>query len=297
MPEAALAHEVKLHGGFAVDQRAGHGQVYYGMPGAGIMRVSADMTAQDIIPVSPELVDVNFHSTKIGDFDGGPRLFLPANGDEMVAVLTLEGETEFVLPRPEFEQYNDSSAPYNPTDTIPDGDNLVVTDGYGSNYITTADLNTKGWTGIFGGKSGDPTLLGKYGTAHGINRTPDGSHIAIADRPHSRIEVVTFDGQGSTSYGLPDGSRPCGIDFVEWEGRSYAAIGSLDDPKAGVPAPIYILDGESYEVISTIRPKDELGVELADHMHNVTWHVHDGGLYLMCQAWNPGYYFVLELQA
>ena len=297
MPEAALAHEVKLHGGFAVDQRAGHGQVYYGMPGAGIMRVSADMTAQDIIPVSPDLVDVNFHSTKIDDFDGGPRLFLPANGDEMVAVLTLDGDTEFVLPRPEFEQYSDSSAPYSPTDTIPDGDNLVVTDGYGSNYITTADLNTKGWTGIFGGKSGDPTLLGKYGTAHGINRTPDGSHIAIADRPHSRIEVVTFDGQGSTSYGLPDGSRPCGIDFVEWGGRSYAAIGSLDDPQAGVPAPIYILDGESYEVISTIRPKDELGVELADHMHNVTWHVHDGGLYLMCQAWNPGYYFVLELQA
>ena len=298
LPQAALEHEVKLHGGFAVDKRPGQGEVYYGMPGAGVMRVSADLTSQEIIDVSPELVDVNFHSTKIGDFEGAPRLFLPANGDEMVAVLTLDGDTEFILPTPEFEQYADSEqAPYRPTDTIPSGDDLVVTDGYGANYITTAHLPSKEWTGIFGGRSGDPTLLGKYGTAHGINPTPDGSHIAIADRPHSRIEVVTFDGGGSVSYGLPDGSRPCGIDFVEWDNHWYAAIGSLDDPQDGVPAPIYILDGETYEVISTIRPKDDLGIELADHMHNVTWNVHDGRLHLMCQAWNPGFYFVLELDA
>ena len=298
LPDAALAHEVKLHGGFAVDKRPGHGEVYYGMPGAGVMRISADMTTQEIIEVSADLVDVNFHSAKIGEFDGEPRLFLPANGDEMVAVLTLDGETEFILPTPEFEQYADSSeAPYRPTDTVPDGDSLLIADGYGANYITTAHLASRGWTSIFGGKSDDPTQLGKYGTAHGMNRTPGGGHLAIADRPHSRIEVVTFDGQGSKSYGLPDGSRPCGIDFVEWDGHWYAAIGSLDDPQAGRPAPIYILDGESYEVLSTIRPKEDLGIELADHMHNVTWNVHDGRLHLVCQAWNPGYYFVLELSS
>jgi hypothetical protein len=36
-------------------------------------------------------------------------------------------------------------------------------------------------------------------------------------------------------------------------------------------------------------------VELADHIHNATWYEYNGQLYLICQAWNPGYHFVLEL--
>jgi hypothetical protein len=51
----------------------------------------------------------------------------------------------------------------------------------------------------------------------------------------------------------------------------------------------------TYEVLSTIRPKEELGIERADHIHNVIWHEHNGQLFLVCQSWNPGSYFVLEL--
>jgi hypothetical protein len=72
-------------------------------------------------------------------------------------------------------------------------------------------------------------------------------------------------------------------------------VGSLDDPQAGRAAPIYILDATTYEVLSTIRPKEDLGIELADHIHNTVWYEYNGGLFLICQAWNPGYYFVLEL--
>ena len=71
-------------------------------------------------------------------------------------------------------------------------------------------------------------------------------------------------------------------------------VGSLKDPEEGRPAPIYLLDGITYEVLSTIRPKDELGGDLAQHLHNVVFHVDKEHLYLVCQAWNPGYYFVLE---
>ena len=39
--------------------------------------------------------------------------------------------------------------------------------------------------------------------------------------------------------------------------------------------------------------EEELGIELADHIHNVVWHEHNGQLFLVVQAWNPGYYFVL----
>ena len=77
--------------------------------------------------------------------------------------------------------------------------------------------------------------------------------------------------------------------------KNECNVGSLDDPNEEKPAPIYILDGKSYEVLSTIRPKEDLGIELADHIHNTVWYKYRNKLYLICQAWNPGYYFVLEL--
>ena len=48
-----------------------------------------------------------------------------------------------------------------------------------------------------------------------------------------------------------------------------------------------MLDANTYELVSTIRPKEELGVELADHIHNTVWYEHGGQLYLICQAWIP----------
>ena len=71
-------------------------------------------------------------------------------------------------------------------------------------------------------------------------------------------------------------------------------IGCLRDPDEDRPAPIYIIDVESYDLLSVIRPKEDFGIELAQHLHNVTLHEHDDQLYLVCQAWNPGHYFVLQ---
>ncbi len=94
LPSAAQEFEVNLHGGFGVDTRSGYGQIYYGMPGCGIMRIDADLQKQEIINLSDELTPLNFHSTKIGEFDGKQRLFLPSNNDEMVVVLNLEPDSE-----------------------------------------------------------------------------------------------------------------------------------------------------------------------------------------------------------
>ncbi|MDA1192680.1 MAG: hypothetical protein O3A46_13490, partial [Candidatus Poribacteria bacterium] len=116
-----------------------------------------------------------------------------------------------------------------------------------------------------------------------------------ADRALSRIELYGFDGSYIETSRLPQGSRPCGIDYGKVNGRWLAVIGSLDDPEQGRPAPIYILDGETHELLSTVRPKEELGVEPVDHLHNVIWHEHKGSTYLICQSWNPGHYFVLEM--
>ena len=295
LPAAVLGNEVDLHGGFAADKREGFGHLYYGMPGQGILRVDPDLKAQELIRLPSELTPLNFHSTKLGVFDGKRRLFLAANNDEMVAVVSLEGEVDFVLPRPEFEAYQDEEAPFKPTDTVLVGNQLYVADGYGSNYITSADVATREWTGIFGGKTEDPNEDGKFATAHGINQSPKAAdRLTIADRPSSRIQEHGLDGQFLASHKLPAGSWPCGIDYIHHDGTWLAVVGSLLDPVEGRPAPIYILDGVSFEVLSTIRPKEELGLELVQHLHNVVWHVDDGRLYLVCQAWNPGFYFVLE---
>jgi hypothetical protein len=295
LPQKALAVEEKLHGGFAVDKRPGYGQLYYGMPGCGLLRISADLTQQEIIELPESLTSVNFHSTKIGNFDGKTRLFLAANGDAMVVVATLDGDIDFILPKPEFDEYLKAESPFRPTDTVLQGNQLLVADGYGANYISTADLTTRQWRSLFGGKTENSEEHGKFGTAHGMNPAPVGNQLVIADRPHSRLELSTFDGHFNASYPLPAGSRPCGIDFIQRGDRWYAVVGSLDDPSKGRPAPIYILDATTYAVISTIRPKEELGIERADHLHNVVWHEHNGQLFLVCQSWNPGYYFALEM--
>ena len=70
LPTRARSHEVDLHGGFAVDRRPGFGHIYYGMPGCGLLRIQPDMAEQEIIEIPPDLVDTNFHSTRIAEFDG-----------------------------------------------------------------------------------------------------------------------------------------------------------------------------------------------------------------------------------
>jgi hypothetical protein len=294
LPEPAREHEVNLHGGFAVDGRPGFGQVYYGMPGFGIMRVDADLRQQNVIQLPDDLRLLNFHSTKLGQFDGQVRLFLPANSAEKVVVLTLDGQVDFVLPRPVFEEYQDLSTPYNPTDAVLVGEHVFIADGYGSNYITSADVHTHQWTGIFGGRTENPTEDGKFLTAHGINFNPVHHHLDIADRPHSRIQNHGEDGHFIASHHLPQGAFLCGINYIQYNDRWYAVIGCLRDPVQDRPAPIYIIDASTYELLSTIRPKEELGIELAQHLHNVVFHLHEGQLYLICQAWNPGHYFVLQ---
>ena len=294
LPSAAREQEVNLHGGFAVDARDGYGQIYYGMPGCGIMRVDANLQNQEIISLPDDLTPLNFHGTNIGEFDGKRRLFLSANNDEAVVVLTFDGEVDFTLPRPTFDEYQAEEAVYKPTDTVLVGNQLYIADGYGSNYIISADVITRQWTGIFGGKTEDPEENGKFATAHGINVNPTHNQLDIADRPHSRIQVHTVEGRFLSSHKLPSGAFLCGIGYLEYQARWYAAIGCLRDPEEGRPAPIYIVDAESYELLSTIRPKEDFGIELAQHLHNVALHAHDGQLYLVCQAWNPGHYFVLQ---
>ena len=295
LPQVAHKYEVDLHGGFATDPREEWGHIYYGMPGCGILRIDSDLKTQTLIQLPDNLTPMNFHSTTIGEFDGKYRIILPANNDEMVAVISLMGDLDYILSRPEFEEYQSADAPYNPTDTVLVDDDIFIADGYGSNFITSVDVRTQEWKSIFGGKTDDPTENGKFATAHGINlHHHHHNHLVISDRPSSRIQEHGTDGIFHHSHALPSGSWPCGFNTVYHDGRWLGVIGSLRDPIENRPAPIYIVDADTFEVLSTIRPKEDLGIDLVQHLHNVIPHVHNDNLYLVCQAWNPGFYFVLE---
>ncbi len=291
VPEKARACEVNLHGGFAVDPDTRY--VYYGMPGCGLMRIAPHLRSQEIIELPSDLKPINFHSTAFMYFDGKRRLVLPANNDAKVVVVGLDGNVDYVLERPEFDEYRDAQTPFNPTDAAFSQGTLYVADGYGANYISTVDPRLKTWQRTFGGKTDDPEAKGLFGTAHGLAAHPNEMHLTIADRPHARFQHFSHHGHFRSMHGLPPGSKPCGISFMRSGTRWYALVGSLDDPQEGRPAPLYILDAMTYEVLSTVRPKEELGVELADHIHNAVWYRHHGHVYLICQAWNPGHYFVL----
>src|SRR5258708_9566843 len=95
LPAAAREHEVNLHGGFAVDNRPGFGQIYYGMSGLGVMRVEADLRQQAAIQLPDNLRPLNFHSTKNGQFDVKMRLFMPADSAAHGVVVIPEGARQF----------------------------------------------------------------------------------------------------------------------------------------------------------------------------------------------------------
>jgi hypothetical protein len=291
LPAAARPFERELHGGFAVDRASGH--AYFGVPGSGIVRVAPDLTSSELIALPPELTPLNFHHTRLISFNGEPRLVFPANRAAQVVVVDLAGNLDCFLATPTFKEY--AAAEFKPTSAVARDGELFVADGYGANYISVADLSARRWSWRFGGKAAARDDREGFATAHDITATPRGDELVVVDRGLDRIVRRGWDGSYRGMVELPNGSRPCGIDFVQHNGRWLGATACLAPADSDRDAPLLILDGETLQVLSAIRPAEELGVHDAHHLHHAAWH-HDGGeLYLLVQAWNPGRYFVLQL--
>ena len=167
-----------------------------------------------------------------------------------------------------------------------------VTTGYSDlDYVLTAKISSTHpfavkWNGlVFGGRGAGP---GQFGTGHGITVTPDRECLDVADRPNAEIDRFTRHGQYRDTIHLPEGSFPCDIDFA----GQYEIIGCLYGPNHELGAPIYIL--EDGHIVSTVLPKEELGLENFKHIHNATAVTLGGKLYLIAQAWNPGDFAILE---
>lgn len=301
LQDAVAEQEINLHTMFAVDKRDGYGHIYYAVQDVGIVRISPELNdVHHIIPITAPYKSMNFHSCKLEYIDGELRLILTANDEEMVCVFDLDGQLDFSLNRPTLDPYNSPEngnlVDYKPTDTIIIDNKLYIADGYAANYISVYDLDTKDWAFAFGGKTDKHNENGKFRTAHAITRTPDSQHLLIVDRWNSRLQIHESSGDFVRSHHLPYNAWLCSIDFVNWNGRKLGLIACLydvDEDKKN-PAPIYVVDADTFEILSTIHPKSELDIELAQRIHNAIWHIHSNELYIIAHSWNPGHFFVLQ---
>jgi hypothetical protein len=302
LPEKAQEVLPHAHGGFAVDRRPGQGEVYFSLPGAGIIRISNTLDTAELIPTPEEMRDTNLHNTSIWYAqDGTPYLVFPGNDVGKVFTTTLDGELVNTLVSPGEDKVFDEAVAdgyfalgekFVPTD-VDELDGLYyITTGYSNlDYVLTAKLGddtppSVAWNDLaFGGRGEEK---GKFGTGHGVTISPDGSRVDIADRPNGEIDRFTRYGHYRETIKLPEGAWPCDIDYA----AGYALVGCLHGPDRSQGAPVYLM--KEGAVLSTILPKEDLGLDRFTHIHNAVLTEMNGKLYIIAQAWNPGDFVILE---
>jgi hypothetical protein len=302
LPEEARKVLLQAHGGFAVDRRPGRGETYFALPGAGILQISADLKTIRVLDTPENVKGVNLHNTKIWfSAEGTPFLVFPANQAGKVFTMTLDGKLAHTLDAPtgeeDFEdpQVNDyfrGRGNFAPTDVAYLDGLYYITTGYSNlDFVLTARiLQTHpfeaSWFDLaFGGKGDAPS---QFQTAHGVTIRPGTTELDVADRPKGEIKRFTRWGHYLSSLRMPKGSLPCGIDFLD----RYSIVASLDGPDPAKGAPIYIFEDD--KLISTVMPKEDLGLQNFQHNHNAVLRKIGSKFYIIVQAWNPGDFAILE---
>ncbi len=292
LPEAAQAKVKGAHSGFAVDDRTHN--LYFGLKGVGVIRFGPEPGDSEILDGYPFLKEGNLHNLTLFYHDEQAYLVVPDNERGKVFVLDLATRKTVTINRPNVNDYYQKNGAFNPTDTEYK-ERLYVTDGYSpGNFILEADPFKGAWMDEHWGGKG--TEHGKFETAHGITYNPDEKSLDISDRPRSRIERYDLHGKYLGTMATPEGSWPVDVEY--WNG--YAVVGCLFGPGKTIPSPVYIMDRDG-KVVSTLKPKEDLGLQNADHIHDASWWIipskQAGGKPRVCVAvtpWNPGDFFILE---
>jgi hypothetical protein len=302
LPPEAQKVLTGAHGGFAVDLRPGRGETYFGLKNAGIIQISSDLKSTRLIDTAPEMKSTNLHNTTIWyASDGSPYLEFPGNEVGAVFTTNVDGRLLHTLKTPEAgsdlgnpvaNDYFAGRGNFVPTDVEQLDGLLYVTTGYSNlDFVLTARiLSTNPFQAVwhdlaFGGRG---TGTGQFGTGHGITVPPGTKRVDVVDRPNSKIDRFTRYGHYLSTLRMPLGSWPCDIYYL----RQYAVVGSLFGPDRSKGAPIYILEND--QLISTIMPKEDLGLAKFDHVHNAVLREYANKLYIIAQAWDPGDFAILE---
>ena len=300
-PEAQQALK-GAHGGFAVDLGRGKGETYFALKGAGIVQISADLKSTRMVDTPEEVKNTNLHNTTIWHApDGNAHLLFPGNETSKVFVTGLDGKLDAVLGPPEAgvdlgnvtpNEYFKSNGRFVPTDVEQLDGKLYIATGYSKlDYVLTARiLRTSpvelAWNNLsFGGKGTEP---GQFNTGHGITVAPKQKRLDIADRANGEVDRFSADGKYLSTLNMPKDSFPCDTYYL----GEYAAVASLNNPDKTKGAAIYIL--KNNQLVSTVMPREELGLTNFMHIHNAVLRQIGKKYYLIAQAWNPGDFAILE---
>jgi len=290
------------HGGFSVDLAKGKGETYFALNGAGIIQISADLKSTRMVDTPEEMRNTNLHNTTIWHTpDGKAHLMFPGNEANKVFITGLDGKLDSVLATPDAgvdlgnpapNDYFKSKGKFVPTDVEQLDGKLYITTGYSPlDYVLTARiLKTNpvelAWNNLsFGGKGKGP---GQFDTGHGITATPKMKSLDIADRANGEIDRFSPDGKYLSTLNMPKDSFPCDTYYL---GKNMV-VASLNNPDKTKGAAIYILEND--RLISTILPKEELGLTNFMHIHNAVLRQIGNKYYVIAQAWNPGDFAILE---
>ena len=103
LPAEAKVEKVlkAAHGGFAIDRRPGKGEIYFSLPGAGIVRISSDLKSTAMLDTNPEMRDTNMHNALFWQAkDGTPFLTFPGNAVGKVYTTSIDGKLIHTLNAP-----------------------------------------------------------------------------------------------------------------------------------------------------------------------------------------------------
>lgn len=302
LPPEAQAVLKGAHGGFAIDLRPGKGETYFSLKGAGIVQISPDLKSTRMVPTAAGMKGTNLHNTTIWYArNGSPFLVFPGNEAQRVFTTTIDGNLVHTLAPPPAgtdlgqrvaNDYFTNGGTFVPTDVEQLDGLLYIATGYSKlDFVLTARIlgdqpfNAR-WNNLaFGGKGSGP---GQFGTGHGITVPPGKKRLDVADRPNSEIDRFSKDGQYLSTLRTPAGSFPCDIYYL----GDKAVVGALHGPDRTKGAPIYVFEKD--ELVSTIMPKEDLGLADFQHIHNAVLRELNGKLYVIAQAWNPGGFAILE---
>ncbi|MEI6342306.1 MAG: hypothetical protein WCR07_10140 [Verrucomicrobiota bacterium] len=288
VPVEALPLIKGAHGTVIVD--AEKDVVYWGLENVGWVGFGDRLTKSWVVDGDPAFKKGNLHGADIVGRKGkGPLVAAADNVEGEVYVSDTSFKNAAKVRIPPGGPYADGKG-YAPTDVaFAPGGTVWVTDGYGKAYFMPADVDPLKFRGeFFGGKK-------MSGTPHGITFDPGTGHLMVSARPEAQVHVWSAKEKGFLENNqLPPGSTVCDVDV--W--GDYVLAACLDGPK-GTPGPLYVIDKKRRVILSTIKPKEELGYEYAQHMHDACWYVTGSGanreVYIIFTAWNPGGIGALKL--
>ena len=290
VPVPASVTSVKqAHGTIIVDKKTD--TVYWGLQGVGWVAFSNRLRDSWVVAGNETFAKGNIHGADILPRGKKAALIAAADNNSGKVYLT---DTEFknveTIVKPDFGSYTTNKG-FAPTDVaFSSAKEVWVVDGYAQNRFMPADVSPFGWRKETYG-SGERFSK----TMHGITYDKAHDDLLISARPEGLLKRVHRNDRLLTEIlGLPAGTLLCDVDI--W--GDYALAACLDGPNK-TPGPLHIINLKKRTLVSTIKPKEDLGYDDAQHMHDAAWYVTGKGkdqeVYILFTNWNPGGIGALKL--